>query len=452
MPAADPPSGWQLPADRLDALAERRWGDVRGSPYAHDMSSSQASAQRAPVLRRILAGGWSGGLFLIGSAVDLIGVINVPGGAEFGADGQLALTDAGTAWVLLAVAAWATVFWRRRVPLLALAAGVVLLLVGVSYLLFLVGLLEALSAWRARARAIAAVGIIGVAFYVVRELVTPWGGALVYLFTDDPPVSAAHRIASGVLCVVVGIIALGLTLVLHLYGRSRSEADSSRRLAAREQRRADELSVEVARQHERESLARDIHDTLASGLSVLSLQAGALEMNAERAAPEELRARARSLREQAHSALEDLRVLLGGLRSSPGPAGAATSLRSIGALLRKYREGGTPIDAYVLIEDADRASASLEAALYRIVQESLTNAVKHAPGAPVSLYLETSSANGARIRVSNPVTGVALGAPGAGQGTRGIRDRAQELEGTAWIGEHGGAFVVDVSLPWAEDA
>jgi signal transduction histidine kinase len=411
-----------------------------------------APAARAPVLRRILAGGWSTGLFIVGGIVDLMGVMNVPGGVELGAGGDLTFTDAGTALGLLGVAAWATVFWRRRIPLLTLAAGAALLLVGVSYLLFLVGILEALVAWRAQTRRIAVIGGVGVAFYVVRELVTPWGGALIYLFTDDPRAAAAHPAGAAVLSLVVAVVSLGLTLVLHLYGRSRSEADSSRRLAAREQRRADELSVEVSRQHERESLARDIHDTLASGLSVLSLQAGALEMNAERAAPEELRARARSLREQAHKALEDLRVLLGGLRSPSAAVspGGAISLKSIGALLRKYRESGTVIDAYVLIEDAERARARFEASVYRIVQESLTNAVKHAPGAPVALYLESSAANGARIRVSNRVTGVALGVPGAGQGTRGIRDRADELGGTAWIGEHNGEFLVDVTLPWVE--
>ncbi|GAA4164526.1 hypothetical protein GCM10022286_26370 [Gryllotalpicola daejeonensis] len=414
-----------------------------------------AAPRRGGVLRRVLAGGWSTGLFIMGAVVDIVGVINVPGAAGPGGDGTLTVTGFGTLLCLVALAAWVTVFWRRQVPLLTVIAGAVLLLVGVSYLLFLVGLLQALLAWRSRTTRLAAIGLAGVGLYVVRELVGPWGGALAYIFTTDAGTASAHPAVWNLVTVLIALVALGLTLVTYLYGRTRVEVDSSRRLAARESRRADELGIELARQRERESVARDIHDTLASGLSVLSLQAGALELTAESAGPAELKARARGLREQAHSALEDLRVLLGGLRSS-GPGGGAASsassasLKSLGALIRHYRENGVVIDSHVLIEDAERATAAFEASVYRIVQESLTNAIKHAPGSRVSLFLEAAATVGARIRVSNPLAPSGLRVPGAGRGTQGIRERVAELDGTAWLGEHAGAFIVDVTLPWSD--
>lgn len=128
-------------------------------------------------------------------------------------------------------------------------------------------------------------------------------------------------------------------------------------------------------------------------------------------------------------------------------------MRSVGEIISATRSTGTPVDAMVMLDGAAQAPEILDATVYRLVQETLTNAVKHAPGRAVSLYLEAGPATGVRLRVSNPVvtTADAGAGKGAGAGLVGIRERAEALQGTVWAGTHQGEFIVDVSLPWTLD-
>ncbi len=117
----------------------------------------------------------------------------------------------------------------------------------------------------------------------------------------------------------------------------------------------------------------------------------------------------------------------------------------------ELRAGGADVRAYIVIEGAERASTLLDNAVFRVVQEALTNAIKHAPGAPVEVFLQVDPSDGARIRVSNPVhANVESGVPGGTNGILGIRERVAALGGRAWLGAYEGSFIVDVSLPWLE--
>jgi signal transduction histidine kinase len=418
-------------------------------PTLESMTTGTPVPARPSVLSRALAGGWSTGLFLIGGVLEICAVVNVPGGWAPSADGQLTVTNAGAVWALLGILGWVAVYCRRRAPLVPLIAGAVMLLIGTSYLLFLIGVFEALRAWPGRTRLIRGVAVGGVALYVMRDALTPWGGALPWFLNQqsDGGSSAPWTIA------VLVIAALSLTVVflLSAYTRSRGDVDATRRRADREKQRADSLSDELVRQEERQRIARDMHDTLAHSLGRVTMQAGALEATAENTSPE-LAGRARTVQELVRAAMVDLRAVLGDLRGEPAhelAAGAPMSMRSIGGLLRELRAAGVPLDAYVLVDDVDRALPALDAAVFRIVQESLTNALKHAPGARVTLHLEASAATGVRIRVTNPVVPGAAAGPGTGHGTVGMRERVAALGGEAWVGEHDGEFIVDVTLPWA---
>ncbi|UJP09246.1 hypothetical protein L2X99_12460 [Microbacterium sp. KUDC0406] len=162
---------------------------------------------------------------------------------------------------------------------------------------------------------------------------------------------------------------------------------------------------------------------------------------------------ARVVQQQSSAALQDLRGLIGDLRTGPGRSSAPATLRAIGALVAEYRAAGVVINAFILIEAPERASAQLHGAVHRIVQESLTNAAKHARTAPIELYVQVEPSDGARIRVVNPLTpGAVSSMPGGGNGLLGIRERAAALDGTAWVGPHDGAFIIDVTLPWQEVA
>ncbi|WP_456284462.1 sensor histidine kinase [Microbacterium sp. JZ101] len=411
---------------------------------AADASTSRAWER----MRRIFTGT---GLVVIGFVVETVGIANVPIAT---ADGRL--TQAGTVLWLVTTALWATVFARRTHPVLPLIAGAVLALIGVDYLLLLVAthhLLLRLDGARALRLAIGA--SCAVALFVAREMLSTWGddGVLARGLAGDSGRADPAALAAFVIVIAVGalLVTFGATVIL----RSRRESDVQRARADIAQDRAEALGEEVVRQAERERLARDIHDALAHRLSVISLQSGALEEASRSQDPTVARA-ALTLRQQAHQSLEDLRGLLGELRSAPRtehPEAPPTlaSMRQLGHLIRSVRESGATVDALVLIEDAEGAGAALDRTVYRVVQESLTNALKHAPGAPVSVYVEASPSTGARIRVSNPLPIPPSGiTPGASRGIAGIRERVAILQGTAWIGEADGHFIVDVTLPWPE--
>src|SRR5690606_2629177 len=126
------------------ACAGRRIRDVGGGQYARAVASMSSSAP-PPRRRRAAFRGSSVGLVVMGIVFDVGALMNVPGTAELptGEDARIGVTDAGTALALLVVAAWIAVIWRRRLPLLALVAGGVLALVGISYVLLLVGAVAA---------------------------------------------------------------------------------------------------------------------------------------------------------------------------------------------------------------------------------------------------------------------------------------------------------------------
>lgn len=398
-----------------------------------------------------------------GILLDVAGLVNVPGAAELrdGTSPDSTPTGLGTSLVLLIVAAWVTVIWRRRLPVLAMAAGGVLALVGTSYVLMLLGVVWLARQRPDRLRLIGALATVTCVLFAVREALTDWGAALPWYFMQSS--TAQYEPVWVVVSFASAVVSLGMSAAAVLYGRVRARADRSEARVAEEVRRADALTEQMVRQAERERIARDMHDALAHRLSVVSLHAGALEAAASTntggidgnavgmARAGEI---ARTVREQTHAALQDMRGLIGDLRGGNGAAqGAPATMRAIGALLADLRSGGARLTPYVVLDSPERAAALLDAAVYRIVQEALTNAIKHAPGAAIDIHVQVDPSNGARIRVVNRVVvarGTRTAVPGGGNGTLGIRERASALDGTAWIGEHAGTFIVDVSLPWKE--
>lgn len=396
----------------------------------------------------------------MGIVFDVGASMNVPGIAELraGPDARMTVTDSGTALTMVVIAAWITVVWRRRLPLLVLVAGAVLAAVGVSYILLLVGAVAAVRRDPRRTPWVSGVTATLVVLFAIREALTAWGGALSWYFTSRA--DAQFEPTWIVMSFVWVVVSLGAAAGIALYGRARREAADSDERAQRELRRADLLTEQMVRQAERERIARDMHDALAHRLSVVSLHAGALEAAAGQGKTEgrgigqDAGEIARTVREQTHAALQDMRGLIGDLRGgATAPSAGPATTSAIGALLADLRRGGAQISAFVVIESPERSAALFDSAVFRIVQESLTNAVKHAPGAHVDVYVRTEPQTGARIRVENPLSSRASATgivPGGGNGTLGIRERATALNGTAWIGAHDGTFIVDVTLPWQE--
>ena len=118
-------------------------------------------------------------------------------------------------------------------------------------------------------------------------------------------------------------------------------------------------------------------------------------------------------------------------------------------------EVGTPLSSSIILDRPAQASAVLSHAVYRIVQECLTNASKHAPGELIRLRLEGGPETGIRLRCSNRMSRAPVDAPveppgnGQGSGLRGMAQRVHICRGTFRAGPSPqGEFVVEADIPW----
>ncbi|WP_161794531.1 sensor histidine kinase [Demequina globuliformis] len=391
-----------------------------------------------PPLRRSGVRAWDFGLYGLGFLFTVIGLMNLPPAWTNGSSSMLVL-----AWAL-GVGAWVTVFFRRSRPLLVVGAGAVLALIGSEYLLMLIGVYHALVVANRRRQLVlggAATGIVGL--FWLREITTVWGDQAAYA-ADESALTAA--IVSG----FVALASLAVTFGLAALSHSQRAADSQRARADTEHTLATQLGDELARQAERSEIAREIHDGLTNKLALVSMMSANVEKAVVQGDPR-APGLARELQGQARLALAELRGLVENLRTEPDSAHAARgSMRTVGEVITATRAAGTPVDAIVILDGAHHAPESLDSAVYRLVQEALTNAVKHAPGRTISLFLEANPTSGVRLRVTNVLAAVPHSGDGrgAGAGLVGIRERVTALHGTLWAGPYEGEFIVDVTVPW----
>ncbi|RKN09726.1 sensor histidine kinase [Streptomyces radicis] len=245
--------------------------------------------------------------------------------------------------------------------------------------------------------------------------------------------------------------------VLRLSDEARAEARRERAEHAR--RLAD------ARRAEREAIAREMHDVLAHRVSLLSVHAGALAYRTGKDAPAtalssgEISDSAQLIRDTAHQALEELRDVLTVLRGtdavgeSPQPG-----LADIADLVADARNAGQRV---TLVAAYDAAAAEDPAAgprgqarrtVYRVVQEGLTNARKHAPGREVTVTVTGGPGEGLTVTVANELPAGAPGGasaiPGAGAGLAGLEERAALDGGTLTHRVSGTSFELTAELPW----
>ena len=225
----------------------------------------------------------------------------------------------------------------------------------------------------------------------------------------------------------------------------------ARRALVRSMREQADRAGDEAREAERRRIAREMHDVLAHRLSLISVHAGALEFNHD-APPEEVAEAAGVIRESARAALDELRGVIGVLREdgretltqAPQP-----TLADLASLVEESQAAGMRITARIELGDAVPPAAAGRTA-YRIVQEGLTNARKHAPGAAVTLTVTApDGALHVEVRSLAPVA-VAAGSPlpGAGTGLIGLAERVTLAGGELESGvDPEGAFVLRARLP-----
>ena len=234
----------------------------------------------------------------------------------------------------------------------------------------------------------------------------------------------------GVVYVIAALGALAAVMAPVLLGPSQAE-----RLAA--------LEARSRRLAERNRLARDLHDSIGHALTVTTLQAGAAREVFD-SDPAFARRALEAIEETGRLAMDDLDHVLGMLRDDPASAQPLRTLDDLDRLCADSAAGGADVDCE-LIGPVARVPAVMSREGYRIVQEGLTNAARHAGRVPVRLVVTvTDEALG--IAISNPVTAVDT-ARRNGSGLRGMRERVELLGGEITAGAADGVWRVAVRLP-----
>ncbi|WP_308128112.1 sensor histidine kinase [Modestobacter italicus] len=326
-------------------------------------------------------------------------------------------------------------WWRRRWPV---AVALLLAAIGCFSDMGSVAVMIALFTVAVHRRlptvlVVAAVQLAGFAVYCALRPV------------DDVPVPV---VAGFGLVVTAAVVAWGMfvrasrQLVLSLQERAvRAENEQ-------------QLRVEQARDTERTRIAREMHDVLAHRLSLLSMHAGALEFRPDAPAAEVAQA-AGVVRASARHALEDLREVIGVLRSGgdgdPGTRPQPT-LADVPVLVEESRRAGVRVRAEYRVPELATVPCGVGRSAYRVLQEGLTNVRKHAPGTVATVLVEGGPGAGLVVELRNPAPAGGENAaplPGGGTGLVGLLERVSLAGGHlahGWTPD--GEFRLRAELPW----
>ncbi|MEU9085068.1 histidine kinase [Streptomyces sp. NPDC048357] len=259
----------------------------------------------------------------------------------------------------------------------------------------------------------------------------PLGGDLMLPFVP-PRWAAALLVPVPVVLLIVIVVLLGeliTAIARRLLGPSAAE-----RLTALEARTEQLL--------ERNRIARELHDSIGHALTVAVVQAGA----ARAAGDPEFTDRALcAIEETGRAALEDLERVLGVLRESGQPPSQRPTLVEADRLLESARASGAAVDAQ-LTGPLDKLPGPVTREGYRILQEALTNVLRHCGPVPVRVRIEMTGGR-LDLEVSNPLPAGPALTQGSGSGLRGMRERAALLGGEAETGPHEGSWRVRARLP-----
>ncbi|AZM88065.1 MULTISPECIES: sensor histidine kinase [Streptomyces] len=259
----------------------------------------------------------------------------------------------------------------------------------------------------------------------------PLSADLAVPFTP-PRWAAALLVPVPLLLLLVIVVLLGeliTTIARRLLGPSAAE-----RLTALEARTEQLL--------ERTRIARELHDSIGHALTVAVIQAGA----ARAAADPEFTDRALSaIEETGRAALEDLERVLLVLRESAQPPSQRPTLLEADRLLESARASGAEVDAR-LTGPLEKLPGPVTREGYRILQEALTNVLRHCGPVPVRVRVDVAAGR-LELEVTNPLPERPSFTRGGGSGLRGMRERAALLGGKAETGLHEGGWRVRARLP-----
>ncbi len=240
-------------------------------------------------------------------------------------------------------------------------------------------------------------------------------------------------------------MALLVVTVWHVRRAAREEVTAQRTATAQERSMRTLLE-------ERTTIARELHDVVAHHMSVVAIQAEAAPYRVENPPPE-LEQAFLTIRENAVAALTELRRVLGVVRAEDyeAPEAPQPTLADLDRLIANVRDAGLGVEK-VVTGAVRELPQGVELSAYRIVQEALSNVLRHAPGAAARVEVGYVL-GGLGLRVVNgPPRGLVKPSPGAGHGITGMRERVAMLDGelTAGATEDGG-YEVAAFIPVARD-
>jgi signal transduction histidine kinase len=333
--------------------------------------------------------------------------------------------------------------WRTRWPLgvlIAVACGAVLYLsIGRASNNFIPAMMVAFytaTATGSRSRTIA-----------IALLALGYATVIVLIFSPDPGGTSREIVAEASL--------FGLGIAVGEAVRSHRALLGAMRERAERAERDQELQTRRQVDEERLRIARDVHDLVAHNIATISTQAS-VGAHIGREDPRRAVDVLESIKTVSTRALEDLRHTLGVVRDRPGgdpaaaadPAAPAPSVHEVSELVQQARNAGLVVE--LRLEGSHVALApALQIAVYRIVQEALTNVMRHAAGAAVQVQI-SSDASSVEVEVVNDGAGRPSSASVAGSqsGLVGMRERAESLGGSfEALASAQGGFRVHAMLP-----
>jgi signal transduction histidine kinase len=317
---------------------------------------------------------------------------------------------------------------------------------------------------------VAAVAVVATAFAVspgIAMIIALYGVAFRRTLRDAIVVACGSLVATVVLGLqrpdgqsfaaqyLVGALVYAALIGWGVYARTRESLLATLHERAERAESEQGLLAEQARAAERTLIAREMHDALGHRISLLALHAGGLEVRPDRP-PEEIAETGRLLSTTARQALEDLRSVIGVLRSDgtvDAPTNRLPGFDDLPRLADASRAAGARVDLALHVDPDVEVPVAVGRDSYRVVQEALTNVAKHAPDSAAIVDVRAAVDGGVAITVRNSLAprakaGSAGADVGGGAGLIGLAERVELAGGVFSAGPKGKEFVVEARLPW----
>lgn len=312
--------------------------------------------------------------------------------------------------------------------------------------------------------------VVGVVSVACDLLLPPDASLLIHGYTLENAAEALHPAGKPMtalgwfMCLLIPAIEIGLAIIFGTVMRNSAVSKRSLAQAKSEKQRADTIQTSLSNKQIADSIAAEAHDTLAHSLSLIAVNATTLGSDVAKLQQSQdseqlhldIQRRADDLRDQAAGALDEAHSIIDMLRHpdeaarllAPGEETALTQ-EALDALFSNVRDSGTELRLWVDIRGLSALNPNVGKVAFRAIQEGLTNARRHAPGAPVSLRVSVIPTSGIAISMTNPVGEGETTTAHGGNGLPGLSRRVQETKGTCTYGvDDRGIFHLDVQLPF----